>query len=133
MNRNRMKLFEKFNKNRVDCFDINIHDDATGSLWALIQEENVDMNSPKLREFVKKFFAYKQQIELEKEYVISVLSSGILRKNLITLLKQKKLLQKLDQIYTNLCLFHFEFYNTFGVSLTRTQAAIDNEISLKIS
>ena len=132
MDKKRLKLLNKFNKTAVENFGDDEYFDAVESLRNLIADEG-EINSIKLRDFVKKFFIYKQVIELEREYTISLLSSGWLRKNLIMLIKHKNQLQKLDEAYAELCLFHFDFYHVFGVSLTKTQNNIIEELLKKIS
>ncbi len=132
MDKKRIKLYQKFNKNLPKDFEVALQKDASEQLWNLLLQEEVETNSPALKAFVKKFFIYKHRVELEKEYAASMLSSGILRANLVLLLKQKKILHNLDELYTELCLFHIEFYQIFGISLSRTLDAIDKENELAI-
>lgn len=131
MDNNRLKLFEKFNKELINAGDLDAKKDALSALWLLTQEEmGVTSNSKVLRQFVESFFSYERSVELELEYALNL--SNIRTANLITYLKNKKQLRKLGRAFCYLNLFHVKFYNVYGVSLTRTKEAMDKEQNSKV-
>ncbi len=83
------------------------------------------------QQFVHEFFKYKQSVELELEYTISVINSRTLVSTFVEKVRYKSLLRKLQRTHQYLGSFHGMFYGVYGWSLSEAKQQIEREVSLK--